>query len=611
MKMKKLITIGAILAFAVLLAGEGEKSERSPGASGKSGADSVGETKVFTLPGSVRMEMVYVAPGSFQMGSERGVDDEKPVHKVTLTNGYWIGKYPVTQAQWNALVTAMDVSLDKGRPVAFFSSNGVGGSLVSGMDTSDFPMENISWNDCTALVDALNKADREGWRWSLPTEAQWEFAARGGNKSRGYTYSGSNDMDAVGWYYENSGKQKLYDSEWDLDKLEGNQCRPHRVKEKDIGNELGIVGMSGNVCEWCNDRYDEHYYSISPTEDPRGPDSGGNRVLRGGGWISRARYCRSVYRNWTSPDRRGDDFGLRLCCCAGTREPDAGRDAIASATAPVHSVLNELSALPPQSNDTRRASSESSSPQRAASVANDALPEKPQQGQVATLTLPGGAKMEMIYVAPGTFAMGSPTSEEGRYDGESQHQVTLTKDYWLGKYEVTQAQWESVMGENPSKIKGGDRPVENVSWEDCQRFIRKINSRQHCGARLPTEAEWEFACRAGSAGPYGGNGNLGDMGWYDGNSGSETHPVGQKQANAWGFHDMHGNVYEWCGDWYGDYGSATTDPAGPASGGARVLRGGGWCSLGRFCRSAYRSRSSPGERGIRGLRLCCSAVPRE
>ena len=128
---------------------------------------------------------------------------------------------------------------------------------------------------------------------------------------------------------------------------------------------------------------------------------------------------------------------------------------------------------------------------------------------------------------------------------------------------------------------------------------------------LPTEAQWEFACRAGSTGPYGGNGSLGDMGWYDGNSGGETHPVGQKQANAWGFHDMHGNVYEWCGDWYGDYGSATTDPAGPASGGARVLRGGGWCSLGRFCRSAYRSRSSPGDRGIRGLRLCCSAIPRE
>ena len=609
--MKKLITICVLLAIAVMLTGYGKESEGASGASGNNGADSVGETKIFTLPGGVRMDMVYVAPGSFQMGSESGVDDEKPVHKVTLTNGYWIGKYPVTQAQWSALVSAMDVSFVGGRPVAFFSGNGIGGNLVSGMDTSDFPMENISWNDCTALVDALNKADREGWRWSLPTEAQWEFASRGGSKTRGNTYSGGNDMDVVGWYYENSGNRKLSDSDWDLNKLEGTQCRPHPVKEKDIGNELGIVGMSGNVWEWCNDWYDEHYYSISPLEDPQGPASGGSRVLRGGGWISRARHCCSVYRNWSSPDRRGDDNGLRLCCSSRPRESGTGGDASASATAPVHSVPDDLSAPPPLPSDTRRASSVRRNPQRAANVLRDVLPKDPRQGQVAILTLPGGTKMEMIYVTPGTYAMGSPTSEEGRYASEVQHQVTLTKDYWLGKYEVTQAQWESVMGENPSRRKDGNRPVENVSWEDCQRFIRKINLQQHCGARLPTEAEWEFACRAGSTEPYGGNGNLDDMGWYGGNSDGEAHPVGQKQANAWGFHDMHGNVYEWCGDWYGDYGRATADPAGPVSGGGRVLRGGCWCSLGRFCRSAYRSRSSPGERGIRGLRLCCSAVPRE
>ena len=605
--MKKLITICALLAFATMSAGDGKENEKSSGASDNSGTDSVGETKTFTLPGGVRMEMVYVAPGSFQMGSENEVDDEKPVHKVTLTNGYWIGKYPVTQAQWSALVSAMDVSFDGGRPVAFFSGNGLGKDLVSSMDTSDFPMENISWNDCTALVDALNKADGGGWRWSLPTEAQWEFAARGGNKTRGFTYSGSNDMDAVGWFYENSGKRKLDDSEWDLEKFEGNNCRPHSVKEKDIGNELGIVGMSGNVWEWCNDWYDEHYYSISPTEDPQGPASGGKRVLRGGGWISRARYCRSVYRNWFSPGRRGDDYGLRLCCSAGPRESGAGRGAIVSATVPVHSVLDDLSAPPSLPSDTQRTSSVRRSPQRAASVLRDVLPKNPQPGQVASLTLPGGTKMEMIYVAAGTFVMGSQTSEEGRYDSEAQHQVTLTKDYWLGKYEVTQAQWESVMGENPSRCKGGNCPVENVSWEDCQRFIRKINLQQHCGARLPTEAEWEFACRAGSTGPYGGNGNLEDMGWYGDNSDGGTHPVGQKQANAWGFYDMHGNVYEWCEDWYGDYGSAATDPAGPASGGGRVVRSGCWCSFARFCRSAYRSRSSPGDRGIRGLRLCCSA----
>ena len=195
--------------------------------------------------------------------------------------------------------------------------------------------------------------------------------------------------------------------------------------------------------------------------------------------------------------------------------------------------------------------------------------------------------------------------------------MTLTKGFWLGKYEVTQAQWQSVMGENPSKFKGDKRPVENVSWEDCQSFIRRINSQQNCGVRLPTEAEWEYACRAGSVGPYGGNGNLDDMGWYwqrawRRGSVSKTHPVGQTQANAWGFYDMHGNVYEWCDDWYGDYGSATTDPAGPASGVDRVLRGGSWCTFELYCRSANRSRHNPGYRGHDiGFRLCCSAGPRE
>ena len=295
--MKKLITIGVLLAFAAMLAGCGKKSEGSSGSSGNSG-----ETKVFTLPGGVRMEMVYVAPGSFQMGSENGEDDEKPVHKVTLTKGYWIGKYPVTQAQWNALVSAMEVRFGEGRPEAWFSKNGGGGDDVSGMDTSDFPMESIRWFNCKALVDALNKADREGRRWSLPTEAQWEFAARGGNKSRGYTYSGGNDMDAVGWYGDNS------------------NGRTHAVREKDKGNELGIVGMSGNVWEWCNDWYGSDYYSNSPTEDPQGPASGVYRVLRGGSRDDYARDCRSAFRYWRHPVIRRDNYGFRLCCSAGPRE---------------------------------------------------------------------------------------------------------------------------------------------------------------------------------------------------------------------------------------------------------------------------------------------------
>ena len=228
-------------------------------------------------------------------------------------------------------------------------------------------------------------------------------------------------------------------------------------------------------------------------------------------------------------------------------------------------------------------------------------------GDVRTITLPGGAKMEMIYVAPGSFMMGSPESEEGHDDDEKQHHVTLTKGFWLGKYEVTQAQWKSVMGNNPSHFKGDDLPVENVSWYDCQEFIRKVNAQLNCGARLPTEAEWEYACRAGTSGPYAGGG-LDSMGFYRDNSGWKTHPVGRKIPNPWGFYDMHGNVWEWCNDWSSDYPSGSViDPAGPASGVKRVLRSGSWNYFAGSCRSADRDLWKPGTRNSnRGFRLCCS-----
>ena len=277
-----------------------------------------GKTETFTLPGGVKMEMVYVAPGSFQMGSESGDDDEKPVHQVRLTKGYWIGKHPVTQRQWAALVSANGVSFTK-LPTAWFSVRGRGSARVAGMDTSEFPMENISWEDCDALVKALNRNEKGGRTWSLPTEAQWEFAARGGNKSCGYAYSGGDNLDALGWYYENSGIRRLDDSNLDFDKLDSNKCRTHSVREKDVGNELGIVGMSGNVWEWCYDAYDEDYYSRSPEVDPCNRASGGIRVLRGGSWHGYARSCRSANRSVSGPGYRNYYYGFRLCCSAGPR----------------------------------------------------------------------------------------------------------------------------------------------------------------------------------------------------------------------------------------------------------------------------------------------------
>ncbi len=234
-------------------------------------------------------------------------------------------------------------------------------------------------------------------------------------------------------------------------------------------------------------------------------------------------------------------------------------------------------------------------------------PDERRSGATKVITLPGGATMEMIWCAPGHFMMGSPLAERGRFDDEPQHQVTLTKGFWLGKYEVTQKQWQSVMGEKQTKIKDHDRPEESVSWENCNAFIRRLNDQLGGAARFPTEAEWEYACRAGSNAAISGNGLLSDMAWYDANSGNETHPVGKNHPNAWGFYDMHGNVLEWCYDWFGPFDAKATDPKGPSIGSFRVLRGGCWFFYARDCRSAYRLKRDPALRNaIFGFRLACS-----
>jgi len=189
--------------------------------------------------------------------------------------------------------------------------------------------------------------------------------------------------------------------------------------------------------------------------------------------------------------------------------------------------------------------------------------------------------------------------------------VTLTNDYYMGKYEVTQALWQAVMGSNPSNFKGDNLPVEKVSWNDCQEFISKLNSLAGRKFRLPTEAEWEYAARGGKKSrgyQYSGSSNITDVAWYDGNSGSKTHPVGTKQANELGIYDMSGNVWEWCSDRYGSYSSfSQTNPTGSYSGAFRVLRGGGWGSFAWFCCLSFRRNFAPDFRHYDlGLRLALS-----
>lgn len=273
--------------------------------------------------------------------------------------------------------------------------------------------------------------------------------------------------------------------------------------------------------------------------------------------------------------------------------------------------------------------------------------ESVKEGENCVIPLTKEVKLDMVWIKPGTFMMGSPKDELGRSDYETQHQVTLTKGYWLGKYEVTQRQWKAVMKKNPSQFVGDDLPVDQVSWEDAMDFCKKLTAQEKAADRLPegyeytlpTEAQWEYACRAGTTSSLN-NGknvttvshekicdNLDEVGWYWMNGGKEnwnvgkdpafctlpalcTHPVGQKKPNNWGLYDMHGNVCEWCLDWAGEYPtSSVTDPVGPDASTERIHRGGCWFYSPRYCRSADRSTSKPADRSLNvGFRLALTPV---
>jgi formylglycine-generating enzyme required for sulfatase activity len=214
-------------------------------------------------------------------------------------------------------------------------------------------------------------------------------------------------------------------------------------------------------------------------------------------------------------------------------------------------------------------------------------------GKVEVIDLGKDVKLEMVLIPAGKFMMGSPASEKDRFN-----EVTLTKPFYMGKYEVTQEQWESVMGKNPSDTKGAKLPVTDVSWNDCQEFIKKLNAKTDGGYRLPTESEWEYSCRAGTSTPYSfGYKMTPKDANYDSSEVGKPVVVGSYKANGFGLYDMHGNVWEWCEDWYGDYpAGAVIDPKGPAMGKDRVLRGGSFFLGTSFARSFFRNHSSPSDR---------------
>ena len=230
------------------------------------------------------VELVWVEPGSFRMGSNEGGAEEKPVHPVRISRGYWMGKHEITQANFSAFARIENYRTSEG---------------ITDFGEEHRPVVYVGWADATAFCTWMTKRERragnlpKGCVYRLPTEAEWEYAARGGNQSRGFTYSGSDDLDEAGWYDGNSGS------------------KTHPVGEKKP-NELGLFDMSGNVWEWCQDWYDAEYYTHSPTVDPTGPSSGSSRVFRGGSWRRAATACRVTDRITYTPSCAGNYLGFRV-----------------------------------------------------------------------------------------------------------------------------------------------------------------------------------------------------------------------------------------------------------------------------------------------------------
>ncbi len=421
---------------------------------------------------------------------------------------------------------------------------------VMGSDPSKFkgdnrPVERVSWNDIQEFCRRLSR--HAGHPIRLPTEAEWEYSCRAGTTTA-YSFGDSTArLSDYAWHKGNSGGVT------------------HAVGTKQP-NPWGLHDMHGNVYEWCADWLGA--YPSGVQVDPVGSRNTGGSAFRGGALDIHGVSLRSAYRVIGTPDKRNCSVGFRVA--AGVPEK-------AVSTPEVSDRLREESG------------------------------RQYDPASTLTLDLGSGVTMELVLIPAGEFLMGSSNSDS---DEDPLHRVRISQPFYLGKYEVTQAQWRAVMGGVPSGFTGADHPVQKVSWSDCQEFCRKLSARTGRTTRLPTEAEWEYSCRAGTTTAYSfgdSKGRLDDHAWCRGISASEIHSVGVNQPNPWGLYDLHDNVWEWCGDWYGeDYyaDSPDRDPTGPDSGMYRVHRGGSGFDLASFCRCAYRSRGRPGFRGYTyGLRV--------
>jgi len=577
------------------------KSGRKPDWVSDFGRDDYGLWCEFQVPrhdgeGVVTQRMRWIKPGKFMMGSpetEAGRwENESPQHEVELTKGFWLADTPCTQELWMAIAA--------GENPSFFLGH-------------RNPVERVSWMDCESWLTGLGEF-HPLLQPALPTEAQWEYACRAGSTGSYCFGDEEQELEKYAWYDKNS----------DL------QTRPVAAK---LPNVWGLYDVHGYVWEWCSDWYGN--YAASAQSDPTGLTEGTTRVVRGGGWDSPARHLRSACRDGNAPGDRLDILGFRIASSALGAEPDerAMLPEAEPGTGRASSVQVRLKDTEPVG-DPREIKFWKSGrkPDWVSAFGKDdyglwyefQLPNRWSEMQAKSKDRKGSdpqgfVTQRMRWIKPGKFMMGSDASTKKLWIGdETEHEVTLTQGFWMADTPCTQGLWIGVSArENRSRFPGFSNPVECVSWVDCQAWLKRLGEVfPLMQPALPTEAQWEYACRSGSTGVYcfgDDERELEKYAWYEKNSNKNTHAVGAKLPNAWGLYDLHGNVWEWCQDWYGEFTKASvTDPVGPPKGSSRVIRGGSWSLPARDLRSACRRGFVPGYRLIDlGFRLLSSALGAE
>lgn len=538
---------------------------------------------------SLGMKFVLIPPGEYLQGAgAQELSDvlaaanqdpfwlnygksEGPQHKVKITKAFFLAVNEVTQKQYEQLI---------GSNPASFSAGGALKQQVGGQNTANWPVEMVSWTDAVEFCRKLGEKEKvKGAGYRLPTEAEWEYAARAGTATIRWTGDADSTLGPAAWFGTNS------------------QGRTHAVGETKA-NAFGLTDMLGNVGEWCQDGWEADAYSKrgqSVANDPTGPEVA-PRIFRGGSWEDPASRVRSAYRVGSDPSGKSAYVGLR---------PVLAVDAV-KAVAPQPQSPDVAGKSTPRV----RAKLVGNAPSRAVAPFDAATAVTQQEAWAKHYGVPvefaNSVGMKFRFIPRGEFTMGSPANETGHDDDEVQVKAAVSP-FWLGRTEVTQGQWQQVMGTTAAdqaqkanaKLQGAgsEYPMHLVSYDDAAEFCRRLTEKERAAGHLaadeafvlPTEAQWEYACRAGAAGRYSGaddDAALANIAWFRANS---AQPVEQKKPNAWGLCDLHGNLWEWCRDSYAVKLPGGDDPEVTVSDGTRILRGGSWYDTSKVLRSAERN----------------------